>query len=198
MSSDDLPPASGRGAEHFDVPTRFYLTNREDIERWAALGKTASNAIHKLHLGMEDDVAEIAERVGLTGGLFRTGSNYRTWLLSRPDTPVGSDTAPMAAIGLRWHRHNTVIDEPKLAARAGVRISDRTVREDFLELDGGLRPIRDGHGYKSDTFWPIYRSVPRDGAWWSDLDAYREQLMEHLADVVALFEPRLRQLPGQQ
>lgn len=167
-------------------------------QRWAALGKRADDAIDKLHLGMEDDVAEIAERVGLTGGLFRTGSNYRTWLLSRPDTPVGSDTAPMTAIGLRWRRHNTVIDEPELAARASVRISDRTVREHFLELDGELRPIRDAHGYKSDTFWPVSRSVPRDGAWWSDLDADREQLLEHLADVVALFEPHLRQLPGQQ
>jgi hypothetical protein len=194
MTSTDLPPANGRGAEHFDVPTRFYLTHRQDIERWAALRKQASDAIHRLHLGLEDDVVAAAEHTGLTVGLFRTGSGYRSWLLARPGAALGSEGAPVAAIGIRWHRVNTVIEDDKLAARVGVRISERTVRERFLALDGGLRTIRASHGLKSDTFWPIYRQMPGSEVWWSDLDSYRQRLLDQLEQTTGLFHPHLVQL----
>jgi hypothetical protein len=194
MTTNDLPPASGPGSEHFDLPALFYLAHRQDIERWAALRKHASNAIHQLHLGLEDDISDAAELAGLTVGRFRTGPNYRSWLMMHPDAPPGSDGAPVAAIGVRWHRVNTVVDDAKLAARVGVRVSDRTVRDRFLALDGGLRPARAEHGFKSDTLWPIYRPVPGDDAWWSDLAGYRRRLLDQLAQTVTLFSRHLAQL----
>lgn len=54
---DELIEPGGRGADRFDVPSIFFLTHREPIERWYALKARASRAINEYLSSFADDLA---------------------------------------------------------------------------------------------------------------------------------------------
>jgi hypothetical protein len=95
---------------------------------------------------------------------------------------------------VRWRRASTVLDDPKLTTWVGIRIGDPELRERFLSLDGGLRPVRDEHGFKRAKNWPVYRPIVVQGAWWADLDAYRQRILDVLGETLGRFGGHVRRL----
>jgi hypothetical protein len=202
MSTDDstddaeLVEPGGQGADLFDVPTTFFLTHREQIERWYALKARAAEAVHEYLLTFHDELEAVAAEEDLELRLFETGRQRWNLLLWPPDMALDAKGEPPIAVGLRWHRIDTVIEEEARAPRVGVRVG-RAGRNDVWErfLSSGqpsTRQLRDQEGYRSDRIWPVFRNVPSTPHWWADLDGYRAQVAQELTEVVRLFGDRMR------
>ena len=201
MSADDedlgseLIEADGEGAELFDAPTLFYLTYREDIERWHALKERTNQAVREYLVGLREDIADIVESQNLTVGEFKTGSRYRSLLVWPMNTHNSDDGEPPLAVGLRWSHHRPALEEAGDAPRVGVRAArgHDQMREQFLSAGHpDTRQLRQEHGYRSDKRWPAFREVPASPNWWADLDRYRNALLEVLEETLSIFGDGLR------
>jgi hypothetical protein len=190
---DFIEPA-GDGADRFDIPSVFYLSHREQIERWHELKPRAADAVHEYLLSFENRLVDLAAEQGLQVGRRKTGRSFRCLLLWPGHVAVTDDHEPPLAIGLRWHRNDTAIDEEGRAPRVGIRAAKGAddLRERFLTSgEPSTRELRGQHGYRSDKRWPVLRQVEGGPRWWGDLDAYRASVIAELGDLIRLFGPRV-------
>lgn len=185
-----LVNASGRGAELFDAPSVFYLTYREHIERWHGLGRPAGDAIDRWLDALSADFDDRAVSAGLLMRPGNTGAGYSHFLLFPPDTPATESGVPLIASCLGWKRGQAIPTGKRYAPFVGVRV-DRTVpsvREAFLACDDGHpRRLRAELGMQRDAEWPVWHYVLGENAWWSDLDAYRTELLHAFDRVLEKF-----------
>lgn len=195
MSADDeLIEADGEGADFFDAPTIFYLTHREDIERWHALRERANRAVHEYFVSLRDDVESIVEDQAFVVDVFKTGSPFHSLLIWPSSDHELADGQPPIAIGLRWPHQRPALEDAGGAPRVGVRVAPghKQLREQFLDFgEPDTRQLREAHGFRTDNPWPAYKEVPADPGWWADLDGYRDTLLEALQDGLSIFSDRV-------
>lgn len=192
MSYDPIP-ANGAGAERFDQPSLFYLTNRELIEEWAALKENVAEAVDEWYRHtLRDALSTKATERGLEVSEARGPTNYRHVVLHPPDTPiVGSK--PVVGVGLGWHAKR--VNPSGLSAFVCVRCSRNDAGRNAAQalLDAGGRSYRGAtpaaKGADTDA-WPIWWWAPATDQWWTDLDAYRTKLVDDVLRMTdALREP---------
>lgn len=196
MSCDDadLVEPAGAGAEWFDEPALFYLTHREQIERWYALHHRADEAANQYLLSFQDDLESIAEENGFQVGQF--DGRFRCLLLWPQDGALNATGEPPIAAALRWHLDEMALNDQGRAPRVGVRVgrgSDKLC-EEFLGCGHpDMRQLRQQHVYSAKApRWPVFRDLPAEPQWWADLDGYRAQVVEAVADVIQRFGQCIR------
>lgn len=183
---NDIRPASGAGAEIFDGPSVFYLTHQAQIDEWYRLRSTVSENVGEWYRTVvRDALAVAAETLGYVISEVRGADSYPSVLMHTADTVV-EDGQPALGVGLAWSS-KTVLptgNAPFSAVRRSGTPAGRAAGAAFL-ADGGLeyRRTRAGvYGSDSDT-WPVYRTVDAPADWWTDLDRYRDRIVD---DVIAL------------
>ena len=187
MSDADSTPeyqvlqARGEGSEHFGAPANFYLTFRDQIEEWAALRSDAEAATDSFLEGIRQHLQQVADVHRLDMQYFH--KSYRYYLRYEPSTPV-VDGDPILGICLGWGPRVRVGDtsaSPWVGVRAGSSPLAAEARVALLEGGGEvLRKERHLRG-RNEVEWPLYWNVPGEGAWWTHLDSYRQQLVESLS-----------------
>lgn len=184
--------AMGTGSDVFDGPSLFFLTFEEEIRRWAHLSGRAQDAIEDFLTTLEPDLAEVAERSGLTAGWADTSGGYRHLLIRFPSDPPAPPAEPCLAFCFGWNRRHVRVTRHTYNPFAGVRVSateaGAKAREQFLGgADGHARTAREAEGYRHQNEWPAWVPVVGEPGWWSDLDAYRLSVTTALPRTIELF-----------
>jgi hypothetical protein len=190
----ELIEPSGEDAGRFDVPTIFYLTHREHIERWYALRRRADEVVNDYLLGLAVDLETVAEEGAFHIRSFDTG-RFRCLLLWPEGATLDSREEPPIAAGLRWDRTQIALDDEARPPRIGVRVGRGSAefRERFLSSGSpDTRQLRQQHGYRSDRRWPVFREMPAGPGWWADLDAYRTDIIDAIEQLIRQFADRIR------
>ena len=182
MSYDPLP-ASGSGADVFDQPSLFYLTNRTQIDEWYGLRANVSEAVGEWYrTTVREALASPAADRLLDVTVVRGPGSYHHVLLHTPDATI-LDTKPVIGIGFAWP--SKTVDPSTDSIFACVRCSrnetGRIAATQFL--DAGGRTVRAGlrqaKGGDTET-WPIWWWIRAKPHWWTDLDSYCAMLVEEV------------------
>lgn len=189
-------PAAGEGADTFSAPELFYLANQTLIDEWASLSGRASGVVSAwLRDVAGADLEALAEEHGLLHHYVRVGK-WRNSLLVVPDTPT-VDGRPVIGLGVGWSSNDVGRSGVSRGGRPYVGINvdvstehGKNVREAVLEGNG--RAERDAHNYRGDRAWPVWKYVDLEGAWWTDLDATRDRLIDEVSVVLDIFGDRFR------
>ncbi len=185
MTYDPIP-AAGPGAELFDQPTLFYLSNRPIIDEWYALRSNVAEALGEWYRTAVRDalVGPAAER-GLEVAIARGPGSYHHLVLHPPDATI-LGTKPVIGIGLAWPSKsvNPSADSVFACVRCSRNQTGKNAAALFLATGG--REVRAGlygaKGNDSDT-WPVWWWVRAEEQWWTKLDAYSDIL---IAEVLRL------------
>lgn len=179
MSYDPIP-AKGAGADRFDQPSLFYLSNREIIDEWHALRTNVADAMGEwCRSVLRDSLEEPAQQRGLQVAEARGPGGYHHIVVYDPRTPVNG-TKPVIGIGLAWP--SKTVDPAKGSLFVGVRASRNKTGKLAAQmlLDAGGRDYRAADkslkGSDSEA-WPIYRWIEARDQWWTDLDSLRDVIV---------------------
>jgi hypothetical protein len=181
-------PAAGPGADLFDQPALFYLTNQKLIQEWAGLADGMSASVK---LWLEQVVQPVLGQEllmrGLTAELGSAGSYYG--LLGRFGAPAAARRAA-CAVGLFW------TSKPDPSANS---IFSGTY---FAPTDAGLAgaqafraaaeaiPIDDREPLRSGNTWVMWRWVSAPAQWWTNLNGYCAHLVNDTVSFIdAIVEP---------
>ncbi len=193
MSYDPIS-AAGAGAEHFDLPGLFFLTNQTLIDEWHNLRSNVAESVTIwFRTVVKAALAAPASERGLQLSEAAGPGNNRHLLLHPESTPI-LNTKPVIGVGLGWHAKN--VNPATNPPFACVRCSRNQTGKDAARLfvDNGGRAYRsatpEAKGSDTDT-WPIFwwlRSAPN---WWTDLDRYRNTLVENILRLTDAVLPAL-------
>lgn len=158
---------------------RFYFENRAILDEWAGLADEARHAAHSFFQSLRDPVEGLARRLGDDVHVYADlEGNFPKLMLFRGSWGTGSG-APKVAVGLEWHKGGAAFDKGYTGVwvdrRDGAgteRLYTAVCRE--LDAEGVSKKGR-------DKWWPAsaYQAVP-PGTWWTDLPAFREQLVNRI------------------
>lgn len=177
-------------------PTQvFYLKHRDQIEEWVQIRKQLSNSANSFFASITQDIAALAPSLnGKPRVETETSKTYRYGLLFLPDWP-GEDGDPLVAIGLQWCRKSAMFDR----AYVGVWCEEDAENGSDLHrrIKGALGKagILEDEEWDQDKSWPAWKYVkPIASEYWSDLDSFRDQLLESVRSVWADCAPVLTNL----
>jgi hypothetical protein len=181
--SYDPIPASGAGAEHFDLPELFYLSNQTVIDEWHNLCTNVADSVHNWYRTiLKAALAGPASERGLQLS-EAAGPNRRRHLLLHPSgTPV-LNNKPVIGVGLAWPDKsvNPATSPPFVCVRASRNETGKNAAK--VLLDNGGRSFRtatpEAKGTDTDT-WPIWWWVRAMPNWWTDLDRYRDDIVQNV------------------
>src|SRR4051812_47217547 len=101
MSYDPIPSA-GAGADLFDQPSLFYLTNHELIDEWHSLSGNVAEAVGEWYrTTVREALSGPAAARGLNVALAKGPSGYQHVVLHPPDATVLGGK-PVIGIGFAW------------------------------------------------------------------------------------------------
>lgn len=192
MSYDPIP-AAGAGAELFDQPSLFYLTNQNLIEEWHSLQSNVAAALDEWYSTTLSDALRLpAARLGLEVALAPgPGSSRHVVLHPAGATFLGGK--PVIGVGFAWPAKspNPSANSVFSCVRRSANQTGKIAASVFL--DAGGREIRSGiarsKGGDAER-WPIWRWVRTDTQWWTDLDSYREMIVDDVMELTAaVLEP---------
>lgn len=192
MTYDPIP-AQGVGAERFDQPSLFYLTNRAIIDEWHDLRSNVAEAVGEwCRSALRDALEGPALERGLRVAEARGPGTYHHIVVCDPRTPVNG-TKPVIGIGLAWP--SKTVDPSNASMFVGVRASrNKTGKLAAAKLlDAGGREYRAAdktlHG-TDDSAWPIFRYISAGEEWWTDLDQLRDDVVRGILELAdGLREP---------
>lgn len=172
-------------ASPLDDRARFYLSHRAEIEEWAALRGEATAAISQYLSGIgptiEDALADLDEAIIVQP--YLDYDNWPRFVCCLPDWPVEAEHGhAVIAVVLEWDKNRVALDSPDLAPYTGVRIEMNDplgppLRAAFMAR---ARTTRDRERWQHQKMWPAWDRWPAEGAYWDDLDAYRDLAVERL------------------
>ncbi len=173
--------AHGTGAEKFDAPALFYLANQAQIDEWYALRSTVSEALGEwFRTTVRDALAARGEALGYEASEARGPSGYHSVVLHTPGTVI-QNTKPVIGIGVAWSAKNAnpVSNKPFATVRCSRNDTGRAAAKAFLSVGGqSYRKNTPGvHGGDTDA-WPVYRWLEAPDQWWTNLDAYRDSVVD--------------------
>ncbi len=185
MTEPQQLSATGAGAELLSARSVFYLTNREQIERWADLRRDVAENTARWLEQLGEQLSAL--RPGMS--LWRGRIDTYTCLLLYPNSVPPSDAAPEVGIGLGWNPGKLMPDGTGEAPPfVGIWTSPGSPSATRLVsvLDAAERN-NDQDRYGSSPKWPRYRHVVADEHWWNNLDDYRDQLLDGVRELLDTF-----------
>ena len=187
MSYDPIP-AAGAGADLFDQPSLFYLTNQNLIEEWHSLQSNVAAALDEWYsTTLRDALRTPAAELGLEVAPAKGPRSYNHVVLHPPGaTFLGGK--PVIGVGLAWPTKsaNPSANSVFSCVRRSSNQTGKNAAATFL--DAGGREIRSriqrSKGGDNET-WPIWRWVRTETNWWTDLDAYRQMIVDDVIELAA-------------
>lgn len=193
MSYDPVP-AQGVGAEEFDQPVQFFLTNRLMIEQWAALRSDLADSVGRWYRTVVRDalVQPAAERELIVSPASGPG-NYRSIVLHPADATILSGK-PVIGAGFTWPSKTVdpAADSVFISIRCSRNETGRRAADQF-RADGGpsiRATLSAARGTDSDA-WPIWWWLRAQPNWWTDLDTYRQLVVDEVLRLVDAVRPAL-------
>jgi len=181
-------PAAGTGAELFDEPSLFYLTNRSLIEEWYSLRDSVAECLHEwfetvvfeaLRTPAADRGLEVSEAKGPSG--------YYHLILHPPDATI-QHGKPAIGAGFAWSSDELQLEADAVfsCVRRSRTPTGKLASDAFREAGGSkIRLQLQAEGRDTEA-WPIWRWTRAESpTWWTDLDAYCAKIV---ADVVELVD----------
>lgn len=192
MSYDPIP-AAGAGAQLFDQPSLFYLTNRELIEEWHGLQSKVVEGLNEWYSTTLREALQVpAESLDLVVSLAKGPQSWRHVVLHPAEATILGDK-PVIGVGLAWPSKsaNPSADSVFACVRCSRNQTGKKAAATFLEAGGrALRSSIRGNRGANDPTWPIWRWIRSDANWWTDLDHYRDQIVSDITDLArAVIEP---------
>lgn len=182
MSYEPIP-ARGAGANLFDQPSLFYLTNQKLIDEWAALADTVTANVDRwLRTFVRDDLAAASAERDLVLSVAK-GPGRHFALVTHPADATFLHGKPVIGVGLIWNQVFPTDPTVFSGVRCSANSTGRAAAATFRTAGGdALMKVR---GYqRRDTTWPIWRWIVAGQEWWTDLDAYRAQLVTDTLDLL--------------
>jgi hypothetical protein len=192
MSYDPIP-AAGAGADLFDQPSLFYLTNQNLIEEWHSLQSNVAAALDEWYsTTLRDSLRTPATDLGLEVALAKGPGSWRHVVLHPPGaTFLGGK--PVIGVGLAWPAKsaNPSANSVFSCVRRSSNQTGKNAAAAFLDAGGreSRARIQRSKGADSDK-WPIWRWVRTETQWWTDLDVYRQMIVDDVMELtVAVIDP---------
>lgn len=192
MSYDPIP-AAGAGADLFDRPSLFYLTNQNLIEEWHGLHSNVAAALDEWYsTTLRDALRDPARERGLEVALAKGPGSWRHVVLHTPDATVLGGK-PVIGVGLGWplKSPNPSSNSVFACVRCSRNQTGRNAASVFLDAGGreARSAILRSKGADLDS-WPIWRWIRTDAHWWTDLDSYRQLIVSDVMELAAaVLEP---------
>jgi hypothetical protein len=195
--TQDLPPGAARAsaASYLDTLQRqfpprrqpmekvsekvaFFLEHQQHIEAWAALNGDVKAAADAFFLGLAGPFAELAPTLGADVRMYPSleGDRPKFYFIREGWLDPERKGAP-ACVAFEWYRENLSFDN----AFSGIW-TNRTGKPDYVALHAALSRAVDTAGLRRSLkpfpWWPILTyERPSGAAWWTDLPAFRDQLV---------------------
>lgn len=186
MSFEPIP-AVGEGADVFDAPSLFYLTNRRLIDEWAALKLVAAQSMSDwLGRAFRDKLAHEVSRLNLSVAYVRGPGSFHH-VVAYPASMTIISTKPVLAIGLGWAAKSVdPVNSGSMFACARVSRNKTGRAAAKVFLDNGGRAFRVEHGFrgKDEEAWPVFKNLQMAEKWWTRLDTVCEDLIDETMALV--------------
>jgi hypothetical protein len=193
MSHDPIP-AQGVGSEQFDLPSLFYLTNQALIDEWHDLSSNVAEAVSGwMKTVLKASLAGPASGRGLQLSDAAGPGGHRHLLLHPASTPV-LGLKPVIGVGLawQWKTVNPKSSPPFVCVRCSRNQTGRDAAKLFV--DNGGRAFRnatpEAKGTDADV-WPLWWWLKATPNWWTDLDSYRDHVVENVLRLTDAIRPAL-------
>jgi len=175
-----LIPARGAGADKFDAPALFYLSNQAQIDEWHGLRSTVSEALGEwFRTTVRDALAFRGEALGYEASEARGPGGYHAVVLHTPGTVV-QNGSPVIGVGVAWPAKTVspTSNKPFATVRCSRNDTGRAAARAFLAAGGQEYRSSTTGVYGGDTdAWPVYTWINADDRWWTDLDNYRDNVL---------------------
>lgn len=178
-------PAHGEGADLFEQPALFYLSNQETIDDLYRLHKEVIRTADQwFHTIIRDRLAAVAHERGLRTFRENDPYSYPHLLIAPP-----AEGSPTIGLGIAWSQTAILPSTypPYVLVWRADSVTGRLAEAEFLRQGGD--GFRVAEGLKTDPGgWPAYRAMQYETNWWQDLDAYADKLVgevERWLDAVA-------------
>lgn len=189
--ASDQPPAGPSGP--LDLPKiQFFLKNQHHIQTWAEIANIVWPAVQEVIQDLARSLESrqtVVEREVLVGRSISTEPptgpvlHWASWDVSSLETPdVG--------IAIGWDKPvDPAGDWPGAKAPyVGILTAHGTMAGQQIKeqlkgaIASGHLPLigLDGRRYQKGYHWSVYRELPADRSWWTDVDRWREWLMAEL------------------
>lgn len=179
--------AAGAGAELFDEPSLFYLTNHSIIEEWYSLRDSVADCLHEWFrtIVFEALRTPAADR-GLVVSEAKGPSGYHHLVLHPPDATM-QHGKPVIGAGFAWSAEDLQLEAEAVSScvRRSRTQTGKAASDAFRDAGGaGVRSRLGAEGRDTEA-WPVWRWIKADGPhWWTKLDAYCDQIVGDVIELV--------------
>ena len=160
----------------------FFLEHQRHIEEWAALKDDAQEAADAFFRELAGPFAELAPTLGADVRLYPSleGNHPKLYFIRESWLGPERKGAP-ACVAFEWNRKHVAFDK----AFSGIW-TNNTGKPDYVALHAALSRAVDTAGLRKSLgpfpWWPILTyERPTGAAWWTDLPAFRDQLVATMA-----------------
>lgn len=170
-----------------DPRVAFYLEHREQIEQWHAIRRDAARACAEILEQLPDMVDSEIDAPGFETISSVESGKWRHVGLKPSGSASASDGTPCVAVIVEW-TDKVIFDDPTQCPYVGIRVAyEGEWAGVYEQLRNDTRETRHERGAKRTRMWPIQEHICAEHGWWTEPDAYLNQIVSALAKAVDEF-----------